>query len=71
MIAAPTSVLPGAPVRVLEWRERGDQTWLHVAVMSHSVCEFAAGPPEVVSLGWLPAHAESGEPTVWFASRGC
>lgn len=70
-IVAPKSVLPGAPVRVLEFRQRDGQTWLHVAIMSHSVCEFSAGPPEVVSLGWLPAHAPSGEPTVWFSSRGC
>jgi hypothetical protein len=69
--SAPKSASPGAPVRVLELRQRGAQTWLHVAVMSHSVCEAAAGPPEVVGLGWVPAHAPSGEPTVWFSSRGC
>lgn len=69
--AAAKTVSPGDPVRVIELRQRGDQTWLHVAVMSHSVCDSSAGPPAIVGLGWLPAHASSGEPTVWFSSRGC
>jgi len=43
-----------------------------VEVLSHSLCTAAAGgPPETVAEGWLPAHAGNGEPTVWFASRGC
>lgn len=61
----------GAPVRVLEVRPRGDEVWLHLAVMSHSICDGERGAPEVVKLGWTTAHAASGEPTVWFASRGC
>jgi hypothetical protein len=70
--AAKASMVPAlAPVRVLEVRPRGDAMWLHVAVMSHSICDAERGPPEVVTLGWVPAHAGSGEPTVWFASRGC
>ncbi|MGE0864598.1 MAG: hypothetical protein AB7P34_11920 [Vicinamibacterales bacterium] len=32
---------------------------------------WSFGPPEVVGLGWLPAHAASGEPAVWFSARGC
>lgn len=61
-----------SPVRVLEYRESGNETWLRVALMSHSICDAeTGGPPEVKSLGWLPAHAPSGEPTVWFSSRGC
>lgn len=59
------------PVRVLGRRELGGQEWLQVAVMSHSVCDAERGPPEVVTIGWLRAHAPSGEPTVWFFSRGC
>lgn len=70
-VLASTPVPPGTPVRVLDMRQRAGQTWLQVAVMSHSVCEGSAGPPAVVGLGWLPAHAASGEPTVWFAARGC
>lgn len=62
----------GAPVRVIEVRQRGDQMWFHIAVMSHSICDVEqAGPPDVVEVGWLPAHSAAGEPTVWFASRGC
>lgn len=62
----------GTPVRVLEIRNHGDETWLQVAVMSHSVCDIErSGPPEVVGLGWVAAHAPSGEPAVWFSSRGC
>lgn len=62
----------GTPVRVLDVRADGDQSWLHVALMSHSVCDVErSGPPEVVGLGWVAAHAPSGEPAVWFSSRGC
>lgn len=60
-----------APVRVLEVRPRGDEVWLHLAVMSHSICDADRGAPDVVMLGWSLAYADSGEPTVWFASRGC
>lgn len=59
------------PVRVLEVRPVGDEVWLHLAMMSHSVCDAERGPPDVVMLGWSLAYAASGEPTVWFASRGC
>jgi hypothetical protein len=65
--AAPAA---GAPVRVLGFREAGDRTWIEVEVLSHSVCD-GAGPPAVIGRGWLPAHTTSGEPTVWFSSRGC
>jgi hypothetical protein len=62
----------GFPVRVLELRNVGDQQWLHIALMSHSICDAEhGGPPEVEGLGWVRAHAPSGEPTVWFSSRGC
>jgi hypothetical protein len=61
---------PGRPVRVVESRRVGDQLWVHVEVWSHSVCE-SLEEPSVTEAGWLPAHAASGEPTVWFFSRGC
>jgi hypothetical protein len=61
-----------SPVRVLEFREAGNETWLRVALMSHSICDAeTGGPPEVKSLGWVRAHSPSGEPTVWFSARGC
>jgi len=57
-------------VNVLEARTVGERLWLRVAVQSHSPCE---GPedPATVAEGWLPAHTATGEPTVWFYSRGC
>ena len=65
-------VSAGQPVRVIETRRLAERLWLHVEVMNHSICNAAAaGPPEVVAEGWLPAHIASGEPAVWFASRGC
>lgn len=73
MAAGANPPLPaGTPVRVLEVRAHDDQAWLQVALMSHSVCDVErSGPPEVVGLGWVAAHAPSGEPAVWFSSRGC
>ena len=65
-------VTPGQPVRVIETRRLVERLWLHVEVFSHSICSAAAsGPPDVVAQGWIPAHLPSGEPAVWFASRGC
>jgi hypothetical protein len=56
------------PVRIIE--RSGD--WLHVEVLSHPVCDAADyGPPDTVATGWMPSHLPSGEPTVWFSSRGC
>jgi hypothetical protein len=63
---------PGLPARVIETRRLGDRLWLHVEVLNHSMCDAAAsGPPETIAGGWLAAHADDGEPTVWVASRGC
>lgn len=62
------AVAPQQPVRVLE--VRGE--WIQVEVLTHSACTAGDdGPPEVVATGWLPLHDRSGEPTVWFSSRGC
>ena len=63
---------PGQPARIIESRRVGDRLWLHVEVFNHSLCDAGAqGPPEAVARGWLLAHADDGEPTVWFSSRGC
>jgi hypothetical protein len=70
--AVKPALVAGLPVRVLEVRVDGDQHWLQVAVMSHSICDAErSGPPDVEGIGWMPAHAASGEPMVWFSSRGC
>lgn len=72
--ATPTAdgerVASGRPVRVRGFRRLEDQLWVHVDVLSHSICESAAAPT-VTAQGWMPAHAASGEPMIWFYSRGC
>jgi hypothetical protein len=60
----------GSHVRVVAFQRDGGQLWVHVEVMSHSICE-SAEQPAVVGNGWMPAHSNTGEPTVWFFSRGC
>ncbi len=67
---APGSGSPGKDVRVVEFRRVGGRLWIHVEVLSASAC-VPDVKPRVVRRGWLPAQASSGEPTVWFASRGC
>ena len=59
-------------VKVLEVRSVGDRQWLHVEVFDYSACTVPVGKePRPIARGWLLAHAENGEPTVWFFSRGC
>lgn len=59
-------------VRVLEFREVGAAQWIQVEALDYSPCTVPAGKePQVIGRGWLPAHADNGEPTVWFSSRGC
>ena len=59
-------------VNVLEVRQVGAAQWLHVEVLDISLCTAPVGKePQVIARGWMPAHADSGEPTVWFSSRGC
>ena len=70
--AGAVRVSPMQPVQVLEIRDSEGQTFVKVDVMSHSLCNAGAnGPPEVVGTGWLPLHGPTGEPTVWYSSRGC
>jgi hypothetical protein len=68
--AAPAAAVEQGPaVRVVELRRAGDRLWVHVEVLGHSPCDSAE--PPVVARGWLPVHAASGEPAIWFFSRGC
>jgi len=53
----------------VRFEDRGDDLWIDVEVLSASPCTSDA--PRVVAKGWLRAHAASGEPVVWFFSRGC
>jgi hypothetical protein len=57
-------------VRVIGFQDHRGQLWVDVAVLSHSPCT-SSEEPRVDARGWLPAHAVSGEPTIWFYSRGC
>lgn len=61
---------PGDPVRVVDFMRVDNQLWLFVEVLSDSICE-SDGEPRVLSQGWLRAHGLSGQPSVWFYSRGC
>lgn len=59
-------------VRVIEVRRVGGRQWIHVEVLSHSPCDANIDrEPFAIGKGWMPAHSDSGEPTVWFFSRGC
>ncbi len=63
-------VRPDLPVQVFGFRQHDGELWVEVAVLSNSICE-SNEEPRVSARGWLPAHARSGEPAVWFYSRGC
>ena len=60
----------GRPVRVQAFQRVGNQLWIRVSVMTHSICQ-SADAPTVAAEGWLPAYSAKGQPTVWFHSRGC
>jgi hypothetical protein len=57
-------------VRVQRSSRINGSQWFLVEVMSHSLCTDD-GEPKVVDRGWVPAHGKSGEPSIWFYSRGC
>jgi hypothetical protein len=63
-------IAAGGPVRVRQFRRVGEDLWVNVQVLSHSLCE-SRQEPVITAEGWLPAHSASGEPTIWFYSRGC
>ena len=64
------SVLAGRSINVLDSGDVAGRLWVRVEVMSWSLCE-SVETPTVLARGWLPVHAPSGEPFVWFSSRGC
>ena len=57
-------------VRVVRFRQLGDGLWIEVELLRESPCT-SPDDQKVVARGWMPAHAASGEPTIWFSSRGC
>ena len=58
-------------VRVLGFRLIEGRLWVEVEPISHSICEPYDEQPQVLGRGWMPVHSASGEPMLWFASRGC
>lgn len=73
--AALTAELPPRPgversVRVRDARRHQGRSWLQVDIYDRSECE-SGPPPQLIASGWVPAHQASGEPLVWFYSRGC
>lgn len=57
------------PVRVLESQRLGGSLWFRIELLAASPC--SGGEPRVTLGGWIPAYGRSGEPAVWFYSRGC
>ena len=49
-------------------RVRGE-LWFQIEVMSHSGCD--SSELKVIDRGWVVAHSRSGQPSMWFFSRGC
>ncbi|MCW5963992.1 MAG: hypothetical protein KIT83_08130 [Bryobacterales bacterium] len=58
------------PARVVRSTRVKGTLWFYVELMNHSMCD-AGADPQVVDRGWVAAHGSSGEPSVWFFSRGC
>lgn len=65
----PTAERVEIPVRVLESTRLAGSLWFRVEVLDANGCE--GGDPGVLLTGWTPAYGTSGEPVVWFYSRGC
>ena len=57
-------------VKVVSSRRSRGQLWFQVEVMSHSGCADAS-EPKAIDRGWVAAHSASGQPSIWFFSRGC
>ena len=58
-------------VQVISSQRSGGQLWFQIEVMSHSGCEDIIKEPKAIDRGWVPAHSPSGQPSIWFFSRGC
>lgn len=68
--AAPSSSSREPMVRVRRSSRVKGTLWFFVEILNESSC-IAAREPQVVASGWVPAHGATGEPIIWFASRGC
>jgi hypothetical protein len=76
----PSAGAPGRParvearssqpsVRVVRSQQLRGELWFNLEVITSPCGE----DPNVTTLdrGWVPAHTTSGEPVIWFYSRGC
>jgi hypothetical protein len=60
----------GFPARVGRSSREHGELWFFVEILSHSGCDGNV-EPTVADRGWVQAHGTSGEPSIWFRSRGC
>lgn len=67
--AAPVAGQREVPIEVHEVQLIGGYPWLRITVLEKSPCEGGDGTAAVA--GWIPAHRPTGDPAVWFYSRGC
>ena len=57
-------------VRVVRSVRADGELWFQIEIMSNSRCDHVR-EPKVIDRGWVAAHSRSGQPSIWFHSRGC
>lgn len=57
------------PVNVIESKLIGGMPWFRVEIYADEIC--TGTEPSVAISGWVPGYGRSGEPSLWFYSRGC
>ncbi|MEM1434953.1 MAG: hypothetical protein AAGG11_12910 [Pseudomonadota bacterium] len=60
---------PTQPIEVLEARAIGGMPWFRINLLQEDPC--VAGNTAAAQSGWVPGYGRSGQPSVWFYSRGC
>lgn len=56
-------------VAVLDTTVIADSVWFRIELLDASPCDGGAAKAGIA--GWVPAYRETGEPLVWYYSRGC
>ncbi len=64
-----TSNAVEVPVNVIESKIIGGMPWFRVEIYDGEICTGLE--PSVSMSGWIPGYGRSGEPSLWFYSRGC
>jgi len=57
------------PVEVRESRKIADSLWFRIEMLENNPCD--GGASQSAFAGWVPAYRETGEPLIWYYSRGC